>query len=535
MSRVREWNEILEKLASEKIKERADGISRVRVFLSSTRQLDALDADRSHSWLTTLQALFNLVITERNIIAHKYTAPAEKRLEEAVTLVRWVVEKVHLRLSRKARKAVFAHLVQMTATRGKLQSYALTYLRTLRHLLSYPPHLEHLHNDVWTDIVALGFAGVLGDKIRIGKDYVDNAAMDVDEDGVFPGSLRLTDEDNRAPVVRKTASQEDIELVACIETAFRSKSAPFLLYSTIIFSKFLRFFRQFDAETTAHLPALTALVRAFAELDLNDQKAMRELGPQLWPQVLKLWSTKNASLKEQVVMALRYLFPFVTFQSPDESLVDTKIKPLFEAILSEPTIRWRESFELDIDFLRLGVDVSAGATSQPQAFHSATFRIGSGFSEKQAVAWVLLELGADCLAKLYALSEVVRPVLDVPPTPEGSGRSKRRKVSSVSLRERGVIADLPHQTARGTTLGSRRLATGRSTFERRRFPDQAPPLPRRAALVHPPPRRLPTNPANPRLPPHPRRPPNPELGLYGRRCGRPRRDATRARRGSDAA
>lgn len=503
MSSLREWNEILEEINSEKIKERADGISRVRVFLSSTRQFNALSADPSHNWLRSLQDLFNLVIEERNGILRKHSAPAEKRLEQAATLVRWVVEKVHLVLSRKARKAVFAHLVQMIPVKGKLQGYALTYLRTIRHLLSYPPHLEHLHSDVWTDIVALCFAGVLGDKIRIGKEYIENAAMDVGEDGVFEGSLRLTDEDDREPVTRKTASQEDIELVACIETAFRSKSAPFLQYSTVIFRKFLRFFRQFESETTAHLPALTALVRAFAELDLNDQEAMRELGPQLWPHILELWSTKNASLKEQVVMALRYLSPFVTFQSPDESLVDTKIKPLFDAILSEPTIRWRESFELDLDLLRVGVDAGSGATTQPQAFHSSTFRIGSGFSEKQAVAWVLLELGADCLAKLYVLSEVVRPVADLSPTPKGSGRNKRRKVSRVSFRVHGTACLSLYQPARGTALGARRLAAGRIAFERRRIPDPAPPLPRRTTLVRPPPRRLPTNSSHPHLPPRP--------------------------------
>ncbi|KAL8276961.1 hypothetical protein RQP46_010596 [Phenoliferia psychrophenolica] len=443
MSKLREWNDIVSSIESDKIKERVDGVSRFRAFLQVNRHHELLTAEESHSWLHTLQSLFGLVITERNASVSKPTATGAKRLEDATSLVRWTVEKVHLDCSRKAIRATFAHLVQMVAHSGKLQSFALTYLRTLRHLLQYAPHLEHLDTSQWTDIVSLCFAGVLGDKIKVGNEFKDDEAMEVDEDYLGPlGALRETDEDAQERAPRRTATQEDIELVGCIEAAFRSKSAPFPAYSRIIFTKFSRLFRQFPTETTAHLPALTALNRAFAELDLNDQRAMSDLGTKLWPHIIALWATKNAALKEQVVIALKHLLPFIT--SPHrhrhhnqlQLVVDTRVRPLFDAILTEPTIRWREGYELDIDHLRLGLVPTSPteATDTPVPFCASTFRFGHDFQPKHAVAWTLLELGAECLFALYKSGEAGAGagVLDLepaepPPTPEGSNRNAKRR------------------------------------------------------------------------------------------------------------
>ncbi|GAA5937662.1 hypothetical protein JCM1841_000247 [Sporobolomyces salmonicolor] len=431
MSVMRDWQGIIAKLESDKVKERSEGIARCRNFLSSKRNLNALNGDRNHSWLTTLQTLFHVVILERNASVSKKSAATEKRLDEAAQLVRWLVEKVYLVIGRKAAKALVNHLTQMIAISGKLQAYALTYIKALRTVLNYPPHLEHLDERQWTDIVMLCFSAVLGDKIKIGQEFSDAEAMDVDEDETLGGSRRAGSDDERAlpATTKRTANAVEIELIGCLEVVFRSKSSPFLTYAQAIFRKFLRFFRLFPLETTAHLAVLVALNRAFAELDLNDQRSMRRLGPHLWPHVLHLWSTKNASLKEQVVIALRYLFPFVVphrhpNRSTTEPAVTARAKELYEAVLTEPTIRWRDAFVLDLDHFRLGVEKD-GFEGERRAFEGKTFRIGSGFDEKQAVAWSVVELGADALATIYEVSEAVDGA-DV--APSETARGKRRKI-----------------------------------------------------------------------------------------------------------
>lgn len=432
---VRRYHEIIEVLESDKVKQRKEGVDSFREFLSIKSNFDVLKADRSVNWTQTLQSLFHLVILERNAVAVKATAPAQARLEAGAELVAWTAERVHLLLTKKGVKALFNHLIQLIAVGGIVQVYALFYLRALHAMLSHPPHLEHLDERQWTDIVTMCFGGALGDKVRVGQELEDAEAMDVDENGRRKRALRVTSDDERQPTAtRRTANPIETEMLRCIEMAFRSKSAPFLPYSRIIFTKFHRFLRQFTADTTAHLPALTALNLAFAELDLNDQLAMRELGGKLWSHVLALWATKSAALKEQVVMALRYLLPFVSpSRDPAHYLVEPRLKALYEAVLSEPTLRSRESLELHVDQLRLGLEEDGGAAArrgavnETRAFYSTTFRIGNDFTDKQAMAWAVLELGADSLARIHDLSDMATPAPNG--TPEGSGRNKRRKVS----------------------------------------------------------------------------------------------------------
>ncbi|BGP41354.1 Serine/threonine-protein kinase tel1 [Rhodotorula kratochvilovae] len=440
MSAVREFEGILAKLESDKIKERTEGVSRCRDFLASKRNFNAVN--RSHSWLSTLQLLFSIVIKERNAAQQKHSAATDKRLDEAAQLVRTVVEKVHRVVTRKTAKAIVAHLTQMTAVQGKLQPYALTYMKALRTVLAYPPHVEHLDERQWTDVVMLCFSAVLGDKIKIGQDFVDEAAMDIDEDERLGGALRagLDEEMAHPSTTRRTANPTEIELVGVIEVAFRSKSSPFLTYAQAIFRKFLRFFRLFPAETTAHLSALTALNRAFADVDLNDQRSMRRIGPHLWKHILALWATKSPSLKEQVVMSLRYLFPFVVppplraggaSSSSAGGLAGdlaaiARAKALFDAVLSEPIIRWREAYVLDLDALALGLPPRE--EHDARAYHARTFRLGEGFDDKHAVAWGVVELGADALARIYEVEDAASEDREVAALLTPTQRGKRRKV-----------------------------------------------------------------------------------------------------------
>ncbi|GAA5849370.1 hypothetical protein JCM8547_006527 [Rhodosporidiobolus lusitaniae] len=454
MSTARDFRGILEKLSSDKVKERTEGVTRCREFLSSKRNFNALCNDRSHSWLETLQSAFNCVIRERNAVAAKRTGPAEKRLDDAANLVKFLVEKLTPLIPRKTAKAIVAHLTQMMAVHGKLQDYALTYLKALRTVLAYPPHLEHLDEKMWCDVVSLCFSTVLGDKVVIGRQFADDVAMDIDSDpeddsggcggrsgsgsGVGRkrgrGALVTNSNDERLPppptgtaasssarkkgFSKRTANPVEIELLHVLEVAFRARHSPFLTYAHALFRKFLRFFRLFPYETSAHHPALVALNRAFAELDLNDQRSMRKLGPHLWSPILQLWQTKNQGLKEQVLVALRYLFPFVVPTkaaaatsgaaggADDEEDAVRRAKELYEAVLSEPTIRWREPFELDVDHLRLGLSrPGEEGEEEGKAFHGRTFRIGSGFDDKAAVAWSTVELGAMALARIYEVGE----------------------------------------------------------------------------------------------------------------------------------
>ncbi|SGZ26417.1 BQ5605_C024g09910 [Microbotryum silenes-dioicae] len=454
---TREWNNILTLIESDKIKDRVEGVSLVRGYLGSRTNFNALDAHPNHSWTDSLQRLFGLVIKERNVVVVKPTSIGEKRLEDAAMLVAWFADKVSTKLPKKGVKSLLEHLTQMIASvpQGQQQSFMLAYSKALKLLLGNQAHVEHLGKDKWAEVVMICFSVVLGDKVRPGQKLTDEAAIGATGDGFDDdgeesddhllgsshvrhrrrgiGGGRMVvdvndyddDDDTGSSVptsTRKAATALEIELVGCIETLFRSRSAPFLLYAQVIFVKFARLFRQYPHETTAHESALIALNRAFAELDLNDQLMMGRLGVKLWCPVLSLWATKNNTVKEQVVMALRQLLPFVL--RGDRGSHQSRVTALYESVLTEPTIRTRELFRLNVDHLRLAVgDLSLDTSSPARPFKARNIQLGHGFTDKDANAWAVLELGADALAKIFDVDAAGsdQPVA----TPSRNGKRRR--------------------------------------------------------------------------------------------------------------
>ncbi|KAM0786662.1 hypothetical protein ACM66B_002111 [Microbotryomycetes sp. NB124-2] len=424
----RAWRELLDTIESGKARERSQAIEDFRSALSSASTLAKLNADPRNNWTTALQTLFGVVINERNEHARKSTAAAKKRLEDITSLVGWAIMRVHPFLTGKGVKAVINHLAQVLATDGAQAQYALTYLRALRNVLEYAPHVNHLSEKLWIEVVAMSFGIALGEKVKIGQDFADDEAMDLgDDDQSRRHPLRVVDEDDvaRPSGHRRTSNPVEAEAMRVLEAAFRSASAPFLSFSRVILAKFARFLRQFESDTTAHAPCLSALNLALADLVFNEQDAVRKVGTRLWPSVLALWPTKNATLKEQVLITLRYLLPAITADDRSDGIfVGSRTKSLFDAVLTEPTLRWRDAFALELEHLSLRV-VEGSALGQPFSFE--TFQLGPGFSDRDAAAWAVLELGADSLADVHEASDT--PANSDLLSPSAS-RNKRRKIEA---------------------------------------------------------------------------------------------------------
>lgn len=131
-------------------------------------------------------------------------------------------------------------------------------------------------------------------------------------------------------------------------------------------------------------------------------------------------------------MSMRMLQPFITPIDRSAWHADTasRLEPLCTAILSEPTFRWRTSFSLNIDHLGLGVleSIQEESNRPLQPFKCHTFRAGMGFTEEDAIAWAVLELGAEAFATLHELTDAGLPDIALRERNSGSPRKKRRKV-----------------------------------------------------------------------------------------------------------
>lgn len=435
-------------------------------------------------WLKLLQAIFQIVVDEQRSYVKKAsgssaTSPALKRLKDASQAVRLIIEKCASDIPRKAFKAVFSHIVSIIVLKGRLfEPVALDYLRALRALVEYRPHLEHLETKQWTQAVALLFSGALGDNIRsyelVEGDHNDSGDTngrnqddeqheddDVEVDELVdsesePGpssrsrnrptpaarkrkasALRQTGAAASAsassssrgvtPNLYRSASQDVIEIMGCIETFFRSSSSPFMEFVDILLAKFTRFLRAYPSETSAHLPALRALNLLVDAVFFNAKVSLERSAVELWPHLLMLWTTKNILVKEQLVMLFTSLQPFLVYRSGMSYA--NLVQDLYHQILVEPDNRWGVE-NLDLYVVEFGMRREKTPNS-PMArlapFENILMRAASSFTPASALTWAMYELGAACLAHLIEVAQSLQP--DVPPTPVSKGKGKKRKVS----------------------------------------------------------------------------------------------------------
>lgn len=144
---------VVQQLKSDKIKERQDAISSLRTVFANEKTVQNLDdKGDGRAWLVIFQALFTCVLNEKSSLTTKKSSSksvsssaALKRLGDAAAAVRWLTERAVQRLNKKVVKPLLAHLMQTMVHQGELlMPVALDYIKAIRCVVGFPPHLEHL-------------------------------------------------------------------------------------------------------------------------------------------------------------------------------------------------------------------------------------------------------------------------------------------------------------------------------------------------------------------------------------------------------
>lgn len=407
------------------------------------------------------------------------TNPALKRVRDAAATVRLIIEKATADLPRKAVKSVVNHILSIVVVKGELyEPLALEYLKSLRILLTYPPHLDHLEETQWKQTVSLCISAVLGNHIRPSYEILEEQLMDDQGDDEATehtqassssfstaksakrkaaGSLRLSSisengfANGSAPGQLRTAGQDVIELMSCIDVLVKSSCAPLLSLGPALVSKVVRFLRVYPTETSAHLPALAALNHLLEELFFNAKSFLETAAIVLWPCLLPLWQTKNTLVKEHIVISLSFLLPFLVHRDGPPQI--SMLQDLYSIVLAESQDRWGID-TLEMDALAFGWVGDCHIEQHPYTLRM--MRSGETFTASNALSWAVLQLGASCLKHLQEAHEDLRP--SVPLTPSRASKGKRRKVGQVLLPP-GLSANAQcnrprhHSTSFSTILG----------------------------------------------------------------------------------
>jgi len=110
-------------------------------------------------------------------------------------------------------------------------------------------------------------------------------------------------------------SVEQIEFGSLL-ALLTSSSPPFLAvdYSDLgsaMLNRLLRFLRLYPADTSLHPDFIVILSATLSHLALNKRDAVTRFAQGSWDALLGMWGTKNKKMKENLIIVLRTLFPFI--------------------------------------------------------------------------------------------------------------------------------------------------------------------------------------------------------------------------------
>ena len=451
--------EVRDNLQSTKSRERQEALATIRRIFQRDSVVARHEEDRAKGsgWLTLFQALFVAVKFEKAAYEKALlkssgpTAPVTKRLEEATSVVRWLTERSVERLSKGARNALLNHLTQTMVRSGRLfEPVVLDYVKALRCLVGYPPHLAQIDDSMWIELVKLSLNVILGRSIAAflddiaeelqhdddGESILSNsgdADMYVDEepDLSTPKSAmkrRRTDSISSPPPISKSTSNRtfqpvslvQIEFTGLLATLLQSPSAPLLhpehdYLPSAILNGLQEFLVRYPADTSLHQDYLTALSATLSHLELNCRELVSKFAWKSWDSLVGIWTTKNRGMKEILVAILKTLFPHISvgkfgvdtddLKLPADGIYGDGVGKLWHTLDAEAESRWGVEL-LSQDSLRLQIRYPGDPPldSSNSAFIARTFRTFWHFDSGQALAWAVLELQADCAEKVISIN-----------------------------------------------------------------------------------------------------------------------------------
>ena len=430
-------------VTSDKVKDRQQGLARYREIFSDERvlsslpdKLDAKELQRGRPcWTTAFQALFDAVLIEKSTVFKKSTASSSSksagassalqpaaltRLQDVARLISWLIDRAQLRIGRKTARAAIAHLTQMLASeKGEILTALIPpYLRSLKTLLEWKPHADHLEEKAWRDGVSVCWNLILGHKTSEKVDESKGSSLldkYIDSNDVLTAEATALSNKTASKDNLKLSSAQAIDAFTCLQAMYASCTATLFgdegeRYGIHLLEKHVQYlFSPSSTESNVTLPALSSLNTLLRALQLNERDAVTKFASITWYQLLRYWGTKWPTLKEQLVITFDLLLCMLAVPPPPETrsaLAEAsaqkrrretmnKILQLQTAIMEEANNRsGLRPLKLSTLSLRRVPDED-GTFDRP--LRGTTFQASLDFEGAHAIDWAGLELAANAI------------------------------------------------------------------------------------------------------------------------------------------
>lgn len=276
------------------------------------------------SYHKILESLFRLTTTEVSTYAKTskdhLKNGAAVRLSTCAGVVRMAVEMGVRKLRFKTVKALVEHITQTLpmSNKGYCEPLLISYFKSLRTVLEYPPHSEHLSGEEWLNVVEFcnetlhdlndasgasykkmvnGSSVVTSFRSRHGRSPTPGAVAD-------HGRKASNRSSQRAAEVNLRSIAED--LVLCIKDLVSASNAPILDQAQATLANLCDLLATLSSPGLELQTVFESINSIVARIMTDDISLMLQTMRTLLPNIRRLWDIKSPTLKDHLLISLLY-------------------------------------------------------------------------------------------------------------------------------------------------------------------------------------------------------------------------------------
>ena len=336
--------------------------------------------------------------------------PSEKRLENCGSTLRLVIEVGVHRLRNKTVKALLDHIMQALPTSdGYCGPILVNYLKALRTLLEYPPHVEHLREykkdsahefQEWSEIVKFCAEGVAffaneGDDDAATTQLSTSRSLLRTPTTSAESSTKSTLGESSSRKPRSGNSSVPLgEFIACLRYLTRATNAPIFKTARRILDVLFQFLHGAKSVSRSHHDALSAINSVLLRIAPQSIELTQYAVRQIVPRIKDMWLSKSATFRDEMLITLVITKEHVLHMLYSPNAATSEFQTDIEALLEVFTLDYCRRLERDLlslDDLRLEWRSEQSARVTPH--NHVAFRLQNGNIKGEA-NWTLVELMA---------------------------------------------------------------------------------------------------------------------------------------------
>lgn len=364
-----------------------------------------------------LEALFRVTKIESSTYNKASKANAKKiatgRLSACAGVVKLAVEVGVKKLRFKTVKALIDHIIQTlpTSDEGYLEPLVADYFKSLRIVLEYQPHTEHLPKEEWNSVVDFCNES-LHDLNFVSSQQNSKLSIRRSNAGSFSELLSRSTTpvppSNHGHKASKPSSQHSVQIqlrssaediLLCLRHLASASNAPILNRADVTLSNLLELLESNSSIGRLHQAAFETINSILTHITTNDIALTLQTLRRLLVIIRRLWDSKSTTLKDCMLISLLYgqvYFPRM-ISSDETNDCRSDLESLLEVFQNDYCKRLeRDQLQIDdLEFADKGICCEKLSSMKTFRLRLGALRAENPWNQLQITASIVVALSAD--------------------------------------------------------------------------------------------------------------------------------------------